>query len=80
VRDSYEWDPATLVEGVGEESLLGVEAPRVWAVAEVACTPPERRSWEDFRGRVAAEGRLWDAAGVAYTRSPQIDWLSAPTA
>jgi hexosaminidase len=27
VRDAYDWDPATLVEGVGEDSVLGVEAP-----------------------------------------------------
>ena len=29
VRDSYEWDPATYVAGVGERDLLGVEAP-IW--------------------------------------------------
>jgi hexosaminidase len=92
VRDSYDWDPATLVEGVGEEAILGVEAPvwtetlrtlrdveamlfpRVCAVAEVAWTPQERRGWEDFRTRLAAQGPRWDAVGVAYTRSPQIDW------
>ncbi|MBX7187146.1 MAG: beta-N-acetylhexosaminidase [Vicinamibacteria bacterium] len=27
VRDAYSWDPATLMEGVGEGSVLGVEAP-----------------------------------------------------
>jgi len=27
IRDSYSWDPATLMEGVGEDSILGVEAP-----------------------------------------------------
>jgi hexosaminidase len=27
VKDSYDWDPATLMEGVGENSVLGVEAP-----------------------------------------------------
>jgi hexosaminidase len=27
VRDSYDWDPATILEGVAEESILGVEAP-----------------------------------------------------
>jgi hexosaminidase len=48
--------------------------PRVCAVAEVAWTPQERRDWDDFRGRVAAEAPRWDAAGVVYTRSPQIDW------
>lgn len=27
VKDAYSWDPATLMEGVGESSILGVEAP-----------------------------------------------------
>jgi hexosaminidase len=92
VRDSYEWDPATLVDGVPEDAIAGVEAPvwtetlrtladvetmlfpRLCAAAEVAWTPPGQRDWEDFRARVAAEGARWDAAGVAYTRSPQIAW------
>ena len=92
VRDSYEWDPATLVEGVGEGAILGIEAPvwtetlrtlsdvetmlfpRLCAFAEVAWTPQDTRDWEGFRARVAAEAPRWDAAGVAYTRSPQIDW------
>ncbi len=30
VRESYEWDPADIVAGVGDEQLLGVEAP-VWS-------------------------------------------------
>jgi hexosaminidase len=30
VRDAYDWDPATLLEGVGEEAVLGVEAP-LWS-------------------------------------------------
>jgi hexosaminidase len=29
VRDAYDWDPATLVDAVGEDAILGVEAP-VW--------------------------------------------------
>lgn len=92
VRDSYDWDPATLVDGVPEAAIAGVEAPvwtetlrslgdvetmlfpRLCAAAEVAWTPQERRDWHDFRGRVAAEAPRWDAAGVAYTRSPQIAW------
>jgi hexosaminidase len=92
VRDSYEWDPATLVEAVGEDAILGVEAPvwtetlrtlrdvetmlfpRLCAVAEVAWTPQRARDWEGFRARVATLAPRWDAAGVAYTRSPQIDW------
>lgn len=30
VRDAYEWDPGNHLEGVGEESVLGVEAP-LWS-------------------------------------------------
>jgi len=30
VRTSYDWDPATFMPGVGERSILGVEAP-VWS-------------------------------------------------
>jgi hexosaminidase len=30
VRDSYEWNPATLVDGVDEKDVLGVEAP-LWS-------------------------------------------------
>lgn len=29
-RDAYDWDPATFTAGVGEQSILGVEAP-LWA-------------------------------------------------
>jgi hexosaminidase len=90
VRDSYEWEPAALVDGVGEDAIAGVEAPlwsetlrtlrdvetmlfpRLCAAAEVAWTPPAQRDWADFRGRLAAEGERWDAAGIAYTRSPQV--------
>jgi hexosaminidase len=90
VRDSYDWDPATLVEGVPEDAILGVEAalwtetletlhdvetmlfPRLCAVAEVGWSPRAARRWEDFRGRVAAEAPRWDAAGIAYHRSPQV--------
>jgi hexosaminidase len=30
VRDSYDWDPATYLRGVGEDRVAGVEAP-IWA-------------------------------------------------
>lgn len=30
VQDAYEWDPATQLPGVGEEAILGVEAP-LWS-------------------------------------------------
>jgi hexosaminidase len=30
VRDAYDWDPATIAEGVGQASIVGVEAP-MWS-------------------------------------------------
>ena len=30
VRDAYDWDPASIVEGLPEEAVLGVEAP-IWS-------------------------------------------------
>jgi hexosaminidase len=40
VRDAYDWDPATQIEGVTERSVLGVEAP-LWA--ETLASPED---WE----------------------------------
>jgi hexosaminidase len=48
--------------------------PRLCAVAEVAWTPQERRDWDDFRSRLASQAPQWETGGVAYTRSPQVDW------
>jgi hexosaminidase len=95
VRQSYDWDPADRVPGVGEEALLGVAAPlwsetlrgmadvqfmafpRLAAVAEVGWTPQAARDWPSFRRRLAALGPLWTAQGIAFHRSPEIDWNSA---
>jgi hexosaminidase len=48
--------------------------PRLPAVAEVAWSARERRDWESFRRRLAAHGPRWSAQGIAFHRSPQIDW------
>jgi hexosaminidase len=48
--------------------------PRLPAVAEVAWSPRSRRDWESFRRRLAAYGPRWRAQGVAFHRSPDIDW------
>ncbi|HEY0217561.1 MAG TPA: family 20 glycosylhydrolase [Cellulomonas sp.] len=92
LRDAYEWDPADLVPGLPEGSVIGVEAtiwtetlrglddlmtmllPRLAAVAEVAWTLRDRRDWASFAERVAAHGPYWDAQGLAWYPSPQIDW------
>jgi hexosaminidase len=92
LRDAYEWEPTTLVEGLPADAVIGVEAaiwtetlrdlpaltsmllPRLAAVAEVAWTAPEDRSFDDFRARVASHAHLWDGLGLAWYPSPQVSW------
>jgi hexosaminidase len=89
VERAYDWDPArrlpeNLLLGVAaplwSETLRSVADiqyltfPRLPAVAEVAWTPQAGRDWLSFRERLAAFGPRWDAAGVTYFRSPEIDW------
>jgi hexosaminidase len=87
VRDAYEWDPSSVIEGA---AVLGVEAalwsettetmsdveslvfPRLPAVAEVGWSATH--DWEDFRSRLAAHGELLSELGVNFHRSKQIDW------
>ncbi|WP_222720629.1 beta-N-acetylhexosaminidase [Actinomadura sp. HBU206391] len=93
VRDSYTWDPATHIDGVGEPDIAGVEAPlwsetltgradidfmvfpRLPGIAEIGWSPAEGRSWDSYRHRLAAHGARWTAAGTAFYRSPEVDWL-----
>ena len=92
LRDSYDWEPATLLPGLPAEALIGVEAavwtetlrtldelttmllPRLAAVAEVAWSAPGRRDWQDFRTRLAPHAARWDAVGLRWYASPQVDW------
>ena len=87
VRDAYEWDPSSVIEGA---AVLGVEAalwsettetmadveslvfPRLLAVAEVGWSATH--DWEDFRTRLAAHGELLSELGVNFHRSKQIPW------
>src|SRR5207244_1143625 len=92
VRDSYEWDPAALLQGVSEQAILGVEAPlwsetvanirdveflafpRLAAVAEVAWSRADRRTWDDFKVRLGAQAPRWSALGLNYHRAPDVPW------
>ena len=91
VRDAYEWDPSSVIDGA---AVLGVEAalwsettetmadveslvfPRLSAVAEVGWSATH--DWEDFRARLAAHGELLSELGVNFHRSKQIDWPLKP--
>jgi hexosaminidase len=48
--------------------------PRLPAIAEIGWSPRAARDWSSFRRRLAGFGPRWDAEGIAFHRSPQIDW------
>ena len=48
--------------------------PRLPGYAEVGWTPQARRSWADYRLRLAAHGPRLEAMGIRFYRSPQIAW------
>jgi hexosaminidase len=48
--------------------------PRLPAIAEIGWSPRSTHDWESFRRRVAAWGPRWTVQGIAFHRSPQIDW------
>jgi hexosaminidase len=64
VRDAYEWDPSTVLDGVGEADVLGVEAP-LWSETLRGIADVERMTFPRLPGvaevawsPVAARG--WD--------------------
>ena len=63
VKDSYDWDPATMAEGVPESALLGVEAP-LWS--ETLATI------NDFE--FMAFPRLAAIAEIGWTAQSQRSW------
>lgn len=90
VRDAYDWDPVSELPGVPAESVVGVEAclwtetprsfddlttlvlPRLPAVASVAWGSP--KDFAGFAAALAQHGRWWDAEGLTFYRSEQVDW------
>ncbi|MBN7813151.1 beta-N-acetylhexosaminidase [Algoriphagus sp. H41] len=48
--------------------------PRLSAIAEVAWTKKERRSWDSYAKRVPVHGKRWDIQGVGFYRSPKVTW------
>ncbi|QRP46988.1 beta-N-acetylhexosaminidase [Amycolatopsis sp. FDAARGOS 1241] len=92
VKDAYDWDPATLVPGVGEANVAGVEAPlwtetirtnddieymafpRLPGLAEIGWSPQSARDWDTYRVRLAKQAPRWEAQGIDFYRSPQVDW------
>lgn len=60
------------VRNMGSATYL--VSTRLPALAEVAWSPQNARSWEDFRARLAMHARRWEYLGVNYYRSAEIPW------
>lgn len=90
LADSYTWDPADIVPGVGEPQLLGVEAP-LWTETNTTIEQAEqmafprlaaiaeiawspRRERDGFAERLAQLALVWDARGTRYERVDGISW------
>ena len=56
------------------EDLTTMLLPRLAAVADVAQRGSGVGRWEEFRDRVAPMARRWEDMGVAWHRSPGVDW------
>lgn len=89
LRAAYEWDPDDVVPGLlvsGVEAPLWTETlstieqveqmafPRLAAIAEIAWSPREGRSFADFVERLAEMGARWDTAGIHFTRVAGVSW------
>ena len=90
VERAYSWDPVldglSDEDVLGLEAPLWTETvetrehidllmfPRLCGHADIAWSPAEGRGFEEYRERLALHGRRLDALGVAYHRSPLVDW------
>lgn len=90
VRDSYDWEPTAVIEGLGEDAILGIEAP-LWAETltdsadiEAMAFPrllsaaelawSSRGDWEEYRDRLARFAAYLDAKGIRFTRADGVSW------
>ena len=56
------------------ENIEFMVLPRMPGIAEIGWSPAHGRSWDEYRTRLAAQAPRWDAMGVTYYRSAQVDW------
>jgi hexosaminidase len=56
------------------EDINYLAFPRLAALAEVAWTKKEQRSWEGFASRIPIQGNRWTIQGVDFYKSPKVTW------
>jgi hexosaminidase len=92
VDDAYNWDPATQVEGINKEQILGVETPlwsetistmddieymlfpRMPGIAEIAWSPAEGRSWDEYKVRLGNHAPFMKTRGIDFYPSTRVKW------
>lgn len=60
------------VETMGDIEYLVF--PRLPGMAEIGWTPKEKRNWEDYKNRLAAHGKRFDAMGINFYASKKVPW------
>jgi hexosaminidase len=50
--------------------------PRLTAVAELGWSQPSAHHLSGYQKRLAAQAPHWDAAGINYYATPDVDWPS----
>lgn len=48
--------------------------PRLLGYAEIGWTPAGQRSWDEYKVRLAAQGKRMDALGISFFRSTKVEW------
>lgn len=48
--------------------------PRLPGIAEIGWSPARGRNWAEYRTRLGRQGPRWEAMGVNFYRSPQVEW------
>jgi hexosaminidase len=56
------------------DEVLAMAFPRLPGIAELGWSPAAGRAWAEYRTRLAAHAPGWEAHGIRYHRSPQVDW------
>lgn len=63
---------AETLRTIGEVEFMAF--PRLPGIAEIGWSPRDGRSWQEYRTRLANHAAYWEAQGIRYYRSPQVDW------
>jgi hexosaminidase len=61
-----------------EERVGWMTFPRAAAIAELGWSQPERRDWDDFTRRLAAQPARYEALGIAYAKSAFASGAAVP--